>query len=225
MGPKSDINWDFGDMVGDNRKKIKCKLCQVVTIGGITRLKQHIAHTSGEVEACKKASKEISVILRKHFQENKTAIEIMKKRKKTAIMSIREESRHIHDVDIESSRHAGGTFRGQTSDTNRGIFRSSSVREGPKKSSIVTDSEASNKAAGKWLMLERPHIFWSPCTAHCTDLILEDIGSKTGGSSKKATLAIVYVAMNRTKLAIKEAVKNWQTYRAVIDERWHKMLH
>ncbi|EYU33969.1 hypothetical protein MIMGU_mgv1a018275mg [Erythranthe guttata] len=103
MGPKTDIGWDFGDMVGENRKKIKCKLCQVVTTGGITRLKQHIAHISGEVEACKKAPKGISVMLRKYLQESKTARELMKKRKETTIMSIREESRHIHDVDTESS--------------------------------------------------------------------------------------------------------------------------
>ncbi|EYU29448.1 hypothetical protein MIMGU_mgv11b016697mg [Erythranthe guttata] len=90
-------------MVGENRKKIKCKFRQVVTTEGITRLKQHIAHISGELEACKKTPKEISVMLRKHLQESKTAREIMKKRKETTIMFIREESRHIHDVDTESS--------------------------------------------------------------------------------------------------------------------------
>ncbi|EYU38106.1 hypothetical protein MIMGU_mgv1a015560mg [Erythranthe guttata] len=90
-------------MVGDNRKKIKCKFFHVVTTRGITRLKQHITHISGEVEARKKAPKEISVMLRKHLQESKTAREIMKKIKETTIMSIREERRHIHNVDTESS--------------------------------------------------------------------------------------------------------------------------
>ncbi|EYU18233.1 hypothetical protein MIMGU_mgv11b021008mg [Erythranthe guttata] len=73
MGPKPDIGWNFGDLVGENRKKIKCKFFQVVTAEGITRLKQHIAHKSEEVETCKKAPKEISVMLRKHLQESKTA--------------------------------------------------------------------------------------------------------------------------------------------------------
>ncbi|KAL7096883.1 hypothetical protein ACP275_10G108600 [Erythranthe tilingii] len=200
---------------------------------------------------------------------------------------------------------------------------------------VVTDSEASNKAAGKRLMLERPHIFWSPCAAHCIDLMLEDIGKMTKikrciekakkitsfiynsdkivnlmksytkerellrpeitrfatvfidieslvrysmelkrmcttpewevfnnttkrrseaenvssiilnnkfwsrevcslmeplvkvlklvDQDKKATLPIVYEAMDRAKMAIKETVKDWQTYWAVIDERWYKM--
>ncbi|XP_073041958.1 uncharacterized protein [Primulina eburnea] len=41
---------------------------------------------------------------------------------------------------------------------------------------VVTDSESANKAAGQKLMIERPHLFWSPCAAHCIDLMLEDIG-------------------------------------------------
>ncbi|XP_073024247.1 uncharacterized protein [Primulina eburnea] len=41
---------------------------------------------------------------------------------------------------------------------------------------VVTDSEGANKAAGAKLMMERPHLFWSPCAAHCLDLILEDVG-------------------------------------------------
>ncbi|XP_073061915.1 uncharacterized protein [Primulina eburnea] len=41
---------------------------------------------------------------------------------------------------------------------------------------VVTDSEGAMKAAGARLMMERPHLFWSPCAAHCLDLILEDVG-------------------------------------------------
>jgi len=29
---------------------------------------------------------------------------------------------------------------------------------------------------GKLLMAKRPHLYWTPCAAHCLDLILEDIG-------------------------------------------------
>ena len=43
---------------------------------------------------------------------------------------------------------------------------------------IVTDNEATYKSAGNLLMLKRTHIFWSPCAAHCIDLILEDIGKR-----------------------------------------------
>ncbi|KAL6536199.1 hypothetical protein OROGR_012771 [Orobanche gracilis] len=41
---------------------------------------------------------------------------------------------------------------------------------------VVTDSASSNVAAGRMLMAKRPHLYWTPCAAHCIDLILEDIG-------------------------------------------------
>ena len=41
---------------------------------------------------------------------------------------------------------------------------------------VVTDNEASFKVAGMLLMEKRRHLLWSPCTAHCIDLMLEDIG-------------------------------------------------
>ncbi|CAD6238899.1 unnamed protein product [Miscanthus lutarioriparius] len=42
---------------------------------------------------------------------------------------------------------------------------------------VVTDNGANFKAAGKILMDRIPTIFWSPCAAHCLDLMLEDIGN------------------------------------------------
>ncbi|EYU29775.1 hypothetical protein MIMGU_mgv11b021245mg [Erythranthe guttata] len=58
MGPKPDIGREFGDMVGDNRKKIKCKLCHVTT-GGITRLKQHIAHVQTTIMSIREECRDI----------------------------------------------------------------------------------------------------------------------------------------------------------------------
>ena len=42
---------------------------------------------------------------------------------------------------------------------------------------VVTDNEASFKAASMLLMEKQKHLFWSPCATHYIDLILEDIGS------------------------------------------------
>ncbi|XP_026433315.1 uncharacterized protein LOC113330701 [Papaver somniferum] len=41
-----------------------------------------------------------------------------------------------------------------------------------------TDNGSNFKKAGKDLMLEYPHIFWTPCGAHCVQLMLEELGSK-----------------------------------------------
>ncbi|GMP32949.1 hypothetical protein CsSME_00006479 [Camellia sinensis var. sinensis] len=40
---------------------------------------------------------------------------------------------------------------------------------------IVTDSAAANVLVGKFLEAKRPHLYWTPCVAHCLDLMLEDI--------------------------------------------------
>ena len=43
---------------------------------------------------------------------------------------------------------------------------------------IVTDNGANYKKAGQLLTTERfPPMFWTPCAAHCIDLMLEDVGS------------------------------------------------
>ncbi|XP_042450633.1 uncharacterized protein LOC122035282 [Zingiber officinale] len=39
---------------------------------------------------------------------------------------------------------------------------------------IVSDNAANYKAAGKLLMEKRKILFWTPCAAHCLDLMLED---------------------------------------------------
>jgi len=40
---------------------------------------------------------------------------------------------------------------------------------------IITDNAANYVFAGKMLMERYPSIFWTPCAAHCIDLMLEDI--------------------------------------------------
>jgi hypothetical protein len=43
---------------------------------------------------------------------------------------------------------------------------------------IVTDNAANYKAAGELLMQKRSTLFWTPCAAHCIDLMLEDFEKK-----------------------------------------------
>ncbi|XP_020988795.2 uncharacterized protein LOC107463415 [Arachis duranensis] len=40
---------------------------------------------------------------------------------------------------------------------------------------VVTDNGSNYVLAGKLLMEKRPNLFWTPCAAHCLDLMLEDI--------------------------------------------------
>ncbi|KAK4271022.1 hypothetical protein QN277_019778 [Acacia crassicarpa] len=40
---------------------------------------------------------------------------------------------------------------------------------------VVTDNGSNYVLAGKLLQAKREHLFWTPCAAHCLDLMLEDI--------------------------------------------------
>ena len=41
---------------------------------------------------------------------------------------------------------------------------------------VITDNASNYKKAGELLMEKRKRLWWTPCAAHCIDLILEDIG-------------------------------------------------
>ena len=41
---------------------------------------------------------------------------------------------------------------------------------------VITDNGSNYVLAGKLLEEKRPHLYWTPCAAHCIDLMLEDIG-------------------------------------------------
>lgn len=61
---------------------------------------------------------------------------------------------------------------------------------------VVTDNAANYVAAGKLLMERHPTIFWTPCAAHCIDLMLEDLGKlpwiKTCVEAAKNVCKFVY---------------------------------
>ncbi|XP_052621725.1 uncharacterized protein LOC111887896 [Lactuca sativa] len=44
---------------------------------------------------------------------------------------------------------------------------------------VVTDNASAYKAAGALLMEKRKNLYWTPCAAHCIDLMLEKIGDLT----------------------------------------------
>ncbi|KAI9091599.1 hypothetical protein K1719_028042 [Acacia pycnantha] len=43
---------------------------------------------------------------------------------------------------------------------------------------VVTDNATNYKAVGKLLMEKRERLYWTPCAAHCIDLMLEDLERK-----------------------------------------------
>ena len=41
---------------------------------------------------------------------------------------------------------------------------------------VITDNGSNYVFVGRLLEAKRPNLYWTPCAAHCIDLMLEDIG-------------------------------------------------
>ncbi|KAI3520133.1 hypothetical protein L1887_09357 [Cichorium endivia] len=82
---------------------------------------------------------------------------------------------------------------------------------------VVTDNAANYKAAGELLMQKRKKLFWTPCAAHCIDLILEDFEKHI--EEHKSTIAkgrkITSFIYNRSQLIymLKEFTKGKELLR------------
>ncbi|KAL3537821.1 hypothetical protein ACH5RR_001187 [Cinchona calisaya] len=98
---------------------------------------------------------------------------------------------------------------------------------------IVTDNASNYKAVGGLLTEKYPTICWSPCAAHCINLILKDIGEMNDVKAL-ATLAsipsmgYVYEGMQRVTEGIGKLFKNkdrlFKPYVDIINTRLNKML-
>lgn len=89
--PKVDIGWEHAVAQNGDKKVPKCNYCGKVIHGGITRLKQHLAHISGEVAACTKVSKELMQLMQRHLAVSKVEKDNKEKKKEEVLHTLREE--------------------------------------------------------------------------------------------------------------------------------------
>jgi hypothetical protein len=59
MASRTDVAWKHGVADPANPRKIQCKYCKKWLIGGVYRLKHHLAGTQKDVDACKAVPDEI----------------------------------------------------------------------------------------------------------------------------------------------------------------------
>nr|XP_025616612.1 uncharacterized protein LOC112708904 [Arachis hypogaea] len=139
--------------------------------GGINRFKYHLAGKGGDVEKCKKVP---PAVAHQFGQINSAYYQPM--------------------IDAIANMDAG--YKGPNFGRVRGYLLSKLV-EGVKKmieqyreiwkrtgctimadgwTDRLTDNAANYVAAGRLLEAEFPKLYWSPCAAHCINLMLQDIG-------------------------------------------------
>ncbi|XP_040945800.1 uncharacterized protein [Gossypium hirsutum] len=96
----NDIGWHFGTLVPNARGSIVCKLCGKVVKGGITRLKEHIAHKTGNVAPCPNVTGVIRESMMNVLKESNTK-KIDKKRRKDEFLSQLTEEEDEHEGFID----------------------------------------------------------------------------------------------------------------------------
>ena len=82
MASKHDIGWKHVEPVSGSRRTTDCKYYGKVIHGGITRLKQHIAHISGHVEGCPRVPVEVSHSVRQHMFDTAKEKNTVKEKKR-----------------------------------------------------------------------------------------------------------------------------------------------
>ncbi|CAH1425311.1 unnamed protein product [Lactuca virosa] len=81
-----DMAWEWGEWRDPSKKQsIWCTLCGKMVSGGITRLKQHLTHTSGQVTGCPNVTvdiqKKVMASIKEKYKiqkEKKRNIEILR---------------------------------------------------------------------------------------------------------------------------------------------------
>ena len=100
-----DVGWEHAKPVGGSRKIVRCNYCGKVVHGGITRMKQHLAHVSGQVEACPKASREVRKFMQSHLKQGKSERAATKKKKSEMEYYLRENSMYDNSDEDDDDVH------------------------------------------------------------------------------------------------------------------------
>ncbi|RVW91836.1 hypothetical protein CK203_030135 [Vitis vinifera] len=169
MASKHDIGWEHAKPVGGSRRTTKCKYCGKVIHGANSGpYYQSMIDTIAEAGPGIKGPTGYQIgntYLEEEVQELET-------RKPIINFMIYCDRSMIYNSSVDTTN---------IPKTTNYIFSlmDKVVEEVGEENvvQVVTDNEASFKATGMLLMEKRKHLFWSPCAAHCIDLMFEDIGS------------------------------------------------
>ncbi|KAF7802196.1 hypothetical protein G2W53_041307 [Senna tora] len=125
--PSADIGWHFGEPVAGNMNNVKCKICDKVIKGGITRLKQHKAHFKGQVHPCARVTTTVREGMMKFVKDKKAKKDDSKKRKEEFEARLRDdeqdEMEDLMDEDVQMRRTTQESIRSQREWEDRQRFR------------------------------------------------------------------------------------------------------
>ncbi|CAN1121516.1 hypothetical protein LINPERPRIM_LOCUS2227, partial [Linum perenne] len=174
-GSRRDPGWEYATDIDGDSKKTKCKFCSKVLSGGIFCFKHHLARTEENVEPCLSVPDDVRKQMLDVLDLNLEA----KEARKNCFTGAPKGTVFIESLDTSHSKNTQKVFE-MLDDVVEKAGEENVIQ-------IVTDNASAYKAAEAKLMEKRTHLFWTPCAAHCLDLMLEDLEKKL--SIHKTTIA------------------------------------
>ncbi|RVX15930.1 hypothetical protein CK203_005819 [Vitis vinifera] len=86
---------------------------------------------------------------------------------------------------------------------------------------VITDNGSNYVLAGKFIEAKRSHLYWTPCAAHCIDLILEDIG-KLPTIKRTLTKAIALNGFIYNHVGVLNMMREFTKQRELLASKWAK---
>nr|XP_043615834.1 uncharacterized protein LOC122587736 [Erigeron canadensis] len=145
-----DMAWEWGDQRDPNNKSIVwCQLCnKKMGGGGITRLKQHLTHTGGQVSGCEKVTTEITKKVLASMREKDQAQLEKKKRNREILRSCANDYSEVKEgKEAEVDNDDVQEVVSKESVSNKNKFVSPSNTRGPMDVLLNTDFEKTKKSS------------------------------------------------------------------------------
>nr|GME05238.1 uncharacterized protein LOC109163268 [Ipomoea batatas] len=170
--PKNqDPGWDHGTPVLDKgTTHVRCKYCDKITKGGIYRHKLHLVGGNRNVMGCKKCPQIVRDAMKEYMLNKKQRKEEVSS---TATMGVQSK------FEFDEEGDEGMDFPEVAGNPGMGCSMGSSNKsiKGPMDLYFNTKEHQSLKRSigGKDLMELFPSLYWTPCAAHCINLMFKDI--------------------------------------------------
>ncbi|KAL6328044.1 hypothetical protein AAG906_033312 [Vitis piasezkii] len=152
---RKDFVWKYVIEVADEQY-LRCKFCNQRCTGWVNRLKHHLAGTHHGMKPCNKVSEDA----RLECKEALANFKDQKMKRNELLQEIGMGPTSMHESAL--SKIIGTLGSGKIGEEN--VVQ------------VITDNASNYVNAGMRLMEKMRKLWWTPCSAHCIDLMLEDIG-------------------------------------------------
>ncbi|XP_025702860.1 uncharacterized protein [Arachis hypogaea] len=213
---KTDPAWRYVSLQNINGKShYQCLFClSTFGGGGINRMKKHLAKIGGDIKKCSKVPYDVEKQMEAGFGPSYKGPSYDSLRV-NLLADLKREYQMVVDSYRSAWKEIGCTLMadGWTDQSLCDLFSEVIEWIGPDNVvHVVTDNAANYVVAGRLINKKFENIHWSPCAAHCLNLILKDISNMPHISSlaTRASKITVFVYNHTVFLSWLRQKEDWR---------------